>query len=57
MFKGRTRDQKRAIVKELTDGFVRACGGNADGLHIVLSEVDKEDWGAGGELCCDKYPD
>ena len=28
MFKGRSREQKRALVKEMTEGFLRACGGN-----------------------------
>ena len=27
MFPGRTIDQKRDLTRELTDGFVRACGG------------------------------
>lgn len=57
MFKGRTREQKRQLVKELTDGFIRACGGKSEGLHIVISDVNKEDWGAGGVLMVDKYPD
>ena len=55
MFKGRSIDQKRQLVKELTNGFVRACGGKADGLHVVITEVDMQDWGSGGELCADKY--
>lgn len=57
MFKGRTREQKRALVKELTEGFVRACGGKPEALHVVISDVEKEDWGSGGILMADKYPD
>ena len=57
MFEGRTREQKRALVKELTEGFCRASGGRPEGIHIVITEVAKEDWGSGGELCADKYPD
>lgn len=57
MFKGRSRDQKRALVKEVTEGFVRACGGNAASIHVVINEVEKEDWGLGPELAIDKYPD
>ena len=30
MFPGRTADQKRNLVRELTDGFVRTCGGAGD---------------------------
>lgn len=57
MFKGRSREQKRALVKEMTEGFLRACGGNPAGIHVVITEKEKEDWGSGGELCADKYPD
>lgn len=57
MFEGRTREQKRELVRELTGAFVRTCGGKAEGLHVVINDVLKEDWGSGGELCADKFPD
>jgi 4-oxalocrotonate tautomerase len=57
MFKGRNREQKRALVKELTDGFIRACGGKPESVQIVIADVDKEDWGVAGVLMADKYPD
>ena len=54
MFKGRSIEEKRALVKELTEGFIRAAGGRRDGVHVVLTEVDPADWGVGGELCADR---
>jgi 4-oxalocrotonate tautomerase len=57
MFPGRTRDQKRELVKELTESFVRTCGGTPTSVTVVISDVEKQDWGVGGELCADKYPD
>lgn len=57
MFKGRSVEQKRALVKELTDTFVRAAGGTPESVSIVLSDVDKSDWGSGGQLASDKFPD
>lgn len=57
MFKGRTRDQKRALARELTDAFVRAAGGKPEAVTIVLEDVDKEDWAVAGALMADKYPD
>lgn len=56
MFKGRDVAQKRALVKGLTDAFVAACGGNPASVHVVVSDVDKQNWGSGGELCSDKFP-
>ena len=57
MFKGRTRDQKRALIKELTDGFLRDLRRQARERAVVIVDVEKEDWGIGGELMADKYPD
>ncbi len=54
MFPGRTTDQKRDLARELTDGFVRACGGPGDRLHVVINEVERENWGVGGELMADE---
>ena len=57
MFKGRSVDQKRVLVKELTDAFVKAAGGTPESVHVVITDVDKSDWGSGGALCLDKFPD
>jgi 4-oxalocrotonate tautomerase len=57
MFKGRTRDQKRALIKELTDSFLRTCGGYAESVFVIIEDVEKENWGIAGELMADKYPD
>ena len=54
MLKGRSLEQKRAIARELTQGFVRACGAKPESIWIVMDEVDKENWAAGGELLSDK---
>lgn len=57
MIKGRSREQKRVLARELTDTFVRACGGKPDAVTVVLVDVDKEDWAVAGALMADKYPD
>ncbi len=57
MFAGRTEQQKRALVRELTDAFVNAAGGTPESVNVVITDIDKSDWGSGGELCSDKFPD
>ena len=57
MFTGRTEQQKRALVRELTAAFVNAAGGTPESVNVVITDVDKSDWGSGGELCSDKFPD
>jgi 4-oxalocrotonate tautomerase len=57
MFKGRTREQKRVLARELTDAFIRACGGKPEAVTVVLQDVAKEDWAVAGALMADRYPD
>jgi 4-oxalocrotonate tautomerase len=57
MFKGRSREQKRELARELTDTFVRVAGGKPESVTIVIQDVAKEDWAAAGVLMADKYPD
>jgi 4-oxalocrotonate tautomerase len=57
MFAGRTPDQKRDMVRELTKTFVETAGGTPESVHVVITDVDKGDWGSGGQLCSDKFPD
>ena len=57
MFEGRTEQQKRALVRELTDAFVNAAGGTPESVNVVITDIDKSDWGSGGEPCSDKFPD
>lgn len=54
MFKGRTREQKRELVRALTDTYIRVLGGKPEGVTIILAEVDKEDWAVAGGLVADR---
>ena len=54
MFPGRSPDQKRALVRELTDGFIRSAGGKPESIHVVITEVEPGNWGSGGMLASDK---
>ena len=54
MFPGRTAKQKRDLGRERTDEFVRACGGAGDRLHVVITEVEHENWGIGCGLISPK---
>ena len=57
MFKGRTVAQKKAITKELIEGFIRAGGGKPEAFQVLFTEVDKQDWAVGFEMMSEKYPD
>jgi len=51
--KGATRDQKRELVSRFTDSLVQVLGKKSEHTHIVIQEVDEEDWGFAGMLTDD----
>ncbi|MBT3902390.1 MAG: 4-oxalocrotonate tautomerase [Pelagibacteraceae bacterium] len=53
MFK-RTQEQKKNLAKELTEAFVRTCGGNKEAIKILITDVDKSNWASGGIITADK---
>ncbi|QIQ21198.1 2-hydroxymuconate tautomerase [Zophobihabitans entericus] len=52
--KGRTLDQKREMVKRVTDALVDTIHCTRDHVHIELNEISKEDVANGGVLVCDE---
>lgn len=53
MFK-RTQEQKKQLVKELTEAFVNTCGGDKEAIKILITEVEESNWSSGGVLTSDK---
>ncbi|MEM9977676.1 MAG: 4-oxalocrotonate tautomerase family protein [Cyanobacteria bacterium P01_D01_bin.2] len=47
---GATRDQKAELVKDVTDSLVRVLGKKPEHIHIVIQEINEEDWGYAGLL-------
>jgi 4-oxalocrotonate tautomerase len=47
---GVTPEQKAAIVREITDTLVRILGKRPDHTHIVIDEIDPQNWGFNGQL-------
>jgi 4-oxalocrotonate tautomerase len=54
MFKGRTDEQKKVLVKELTDSFIKSCGGNRDAVDVIITDIEQKNWGKAGELYSNK---
>ena len=57
LWKGRTKDQKKKLIKEVANAVVSSIGCPPEAIHTVITEVDKENWGIGGEQCSEKHPD
>lgn len=50
---GVTREQKKQIVAEITDTLVRVLGKKPEHTHIVIDEVETDNWGFAGMLTTD----
>lgn len=53
MLKGRTLEQKRQLVKEVTDAVERTVNARREKIKIVITEVDKEHIADAGVLFSD----
>lgn len=54
LFKGRSVDQKRELVRGITDVVARSCGVSAEGVHVLIKEMSRENWGRGSVLNVDR---
>ena len=48
--RGVTREQKAQLVKDVTASLVRVLGKKAEHTHIIIQEINEEDWGFSGLL-------
>ncbi len=50
MFEGRTHEQKKKLVAEITRVSVDVLGGSAESVVIIITDVKRENWSTGGRL-------
>ena len=48
-----TTEQKQALIRGVTDLLVKVLGKDPQLTHIVIDEVDTDNWGLGGESVTD----
>lgn len=48
IFEGRSLEKKRQIIKGITQVIADACEVPAEGIHVLIEEMTKENWGRGG---------
>jgi 4-oxalocrotonate tautomerase len=54
MFEGRSPEQKKALVKALTQAAVESLDARPEAVDVILYEVKKSDWATAGELWSDR---
>jgi len=54
MWEGRTLEQKRRLVKAITEAMVEHADARRDALHVIIHDVPRENWGLAGVLGPDR---
>ena len=54
LFAGRTLEQKRELIRGITEVVARTCGVSADGVHVLINEMSRENWARGSVLNVDR---
>ena len=54
IYPGRTIEQKRAMVKKVTEALVETINCKPEAVKIIIREVSKENISDNGVLHCDK---
>lgn len=50
MIEGRSREQKEALVKEVTEVVSKYTGAPTEHIHIIIQEIKAENLGQNGKL-------
>lgn len=54
LLSGRSKDQKAKIAKAVTDALVDIAGAKPQGVQVIFSDVEKDDWANAGVLMSEK---
>ena len=50
MMEGRTLEQKKKLVTDMTRVSVEVLGGAAESVDIIITDIKRENWATGGKL-------
>lgn len=53
MWAGRSLEQKKTIIKGITDVF-GMVGTPAEAVHVIINDVPKSNWGTGGKVASEE---
>ncbi len=48
LWAGRSEEVKEQLIEALTDATVQTLGVPAEAVSVIITEVDKKNWGIGG---------
>ena len=50
MLEGRTIEQKKKLVTEITRVSVDVLGGAPESVDVIITDIKRENWSTGGKL-------
>jgi len=48
MVEGRTKQQKKRLIEEVTDAIVRTIDAPKESIRVSIMEIPADNWGVGG---------
>ena len=54
MLEGRTKEQKKTLVKAITHAMVEIAKAPSEHTNVIFHDIPRESWGTGGELLSEK---
>jgi 4-oxalocrotonate tautomerase len=57
VWSGRTAEQKKALIRNVTDAVVASIGCPEQAVEVLLYEVDKSNWASGGVCHAERFPE
>ena len=55
-FAGKTDEQKKALIAEVTKAVVSTLEVPPEAISIVIKDIPRSNWGEGGKPCSELYP-
>lgn len=56
-FAGKTDEQKKHLIEEVTRAVTSSLGVPKEAVWIVIKDIPKTSWGEAGRPCSEIYPD
>ena len=54
LWKGRNKETKKKMIEKVTEAITETIQCPKEAVHIVVHEVEKDDWAIGGKICSER---
>jgi len=57
LWKGRGKEKRKELIEKVTSAVADAIACPVEAVHVIINEVEKDNWGIGGIPASVKPPD